>query len=146
MKLTQHTNYAIRMLMYCHSKDGLATVGEIAKFYGLSELFLAKILKSLTAQGFMESVRGRNGGIRLARNADRIFVGDVVKKIEENFDMAECFQNGEPACPLIHACGLNEALSRALAAFFEVLNEYSIADLVQKKHNIGVLTQLRQAY
>ena len=139
MKLTQHTNYAIRMLMYCNSKNGLATIGEIAKFYNLSEKFLTKILTSLTRYGFVETVRGRNGGIRLARSAEEIFIGDVVQKIEENFELAECFKAGEADCPLVDACGLNQALSRALQSFFDTLNEYTLADLTKQNSAIRKL-------
>lgn len=145
MKLTNHTNYAIRMLMFCATKKELARVSEIAQFYDLPEKFLFKILGGLTKAGFMETVRGRNGGILLARAPEDIVLGDVVRKMEENFEMAECFKEGEITCPLIATCGLNGALSRALAAFFSVLDEYTIADLTKKEHNINVLLDLNNA-
>ena len=145
MKLTSHTNYAIRMLMFCASKQELARVGEIAEFYGLPEKFLFKILGGLTKAGFMETVRGRNGGIKLARPAEEISLGEVVREMEENFEMAECFKEGEVTCPLVATCGLNGALSRALSAFLSVLDEYTIADLTKKEHNINVLPDLNAA-
>ena len=89
MKLTSHTNYAIRMLMFCASKQELARVAEIADFYDLPQKFLFKILGGLTKAGFMETVRGRNGGIKLARPASEISLGDVVREMEENLEMAE---------------------------------------------------------
>jgi len=133
------------MLMYCNSKQELATVGEIARFYGLSEKFLLKILHGLTSSGLMVTVRGRSGGIKLAKSADKMLLGDVIKTIEENFELAECFQSGETDCPLAMTCGLNEALSRALQGFFDILNEYTIDDLTRKKHNIHVLLKLSEA-
>ena len=139
MKITQHTNYAIRMLMYCNSKSGLATISEIAAFYNLSEKFLTKILSSLTRYGFVETIRGRKGGIQLSKPAEEIFIGDVIEKIEENFELAECFKPGEVTCPLVDSCGLNRALSRALQGFFDILNEYTLADLTNQKtalHNL----------
>ena len=145
MKLTSHTNYAIRMLMFCASKQELARVGEIAEFYDLPEKFLFKILGRLTKAGFMETIRGRNGGIRLARAAEEISLGAVVREMEENFEMAECFREGDVSCPLVATCGLNGALSRALQAFFDVLDEYTIADLTKKEHNINVLLDLNMA-
>ncbi|MEP1208980.1 MAG: iron-responsive transcriptional regulator RirA [Rhizobiaceae bacterium] len=145
MKLTSHTNYAIRMLMFCATKQQLATVSEIARFYDLPEKFLFKILGGLTSQGFVETVRGRNGGIRLSKPADQIRLGDVVRQVEENFEMAECFREGEVSCPLVATCGMNEALTRALQAFFDVLNDYTIADLIRKDHNINVLLELNMA-
>ena len=145
MKLTNHTNYAIRMLMYCSSKDGLASVREIANFYDLPEKFLFKILNSLTGCGYVETIRGRSGGIRLAKPADQILLGDVIRDIEETFKLAECFDASEISCPLVGTCGLNQALSRALDSFFDVLNEYTIDDITHKRHNIHVLLELNQA-
>ncbi|NKB52595.1 MAG: iron-responsive transcriptional regulator RirA [Rhizobiaceae bacterium] len=145
MKLTSHTNYAIRMLMFCASKQELATVSEIARFYDLPEKFLFKILGGLTTLDLVETVRGRNGGIRLSRPADQIRLGEVVRRVEENFEMAECFKQGEISCPLVATCGMNGALSRALQAFFDVLDEYTIADLIRKEHNINVLLELNLA-
>ncbi len=145
MKLTNHTNYAIRMLMYCSTKADLASVREIAEFYRLPEKFLFKILNSLTACGYVETVRGRSGGIRLARPAPEILLGDVIRDIEESFKLAECFDTGEITCPLVGTCGLNQALSRALDSFFNVLNEYTIDDITHKRHNIHVLVELNKA-
>ena len=145
MKLTSHTNYAIRMLMFCASKQELARVAEIADFYDLPQKFLFKILGGLTKAGFMETVRGRNGGIKLARPADEISLGDVVREMEENFEMAECFKQGEVTCPLVATCGLNGALREALNAFLSVLDKYTIADLTRKEHNINVLLDLNSA-
>ncbi|CAM1650851.1 MULTISPECIES: iron-responsive transcriptional regulator RirA [Bartonella] len=130
MRLTKQTNYAIRMLMYCAANEGeLSRVPEIAKAYSVSELFLFKILHPLVEAGLMQTVRGRNGGVKLAKPADEIFVSDVVKVTEENFAMAECFENGAIECPLVNSCGLNATLSKALNAFFDVLKSTSIADL-----------------
>ena len=142
MRLTKQTNYAIRMLMYCEASDGLSRVSAIASFYNLSEQFLLKILQSLTGAGLVETVRGRNGGIRLARPAGEIRIGDVVRATEENFALAECFEAGETECPLVTTCGLNQALAKALAAFFEVLDGYTLADLTNNSRNIHVLLQL----
>ncbi|WP_422372534.1 Rrf2 family transcriptional regulator [Hoeflea sp.] len=145
MKLTSQTNYAVRMLMFCDSKNERATVKEIAAFYSLPERFLFNILQRLTAAGLVETTRGRGGGIRLARPADQIRLGDVVRIIEENFEMAECFEAGGTDCPLINTCGLNKALSEALQSFFDSLNRYSIADLTGNEYNIDVLMRLNLA-
>lgn len=142
MRLTKQTNYAIRMMMYCDSNTGLSRVSSIAKFYGLSELFLQKILKHLTKAGLVESVRGRNGGIRLAKEPKLITVGEVVRITEESFSLAECFEEGESNCPLVSSCGLNQALTQALQAFFDVLDTYTIADLTNNQRNLHVLLRL----
>ncbi len=130
MRLTKQTNYAIRMLMYCAANEGeLSKVPEIAKAYSVSELFLFKILHPLVEAGLMQTVRGRNGGVKLAKPAVEISVADVVRVTEENFAMAECFENDAVECPLVNACGLNATLSKALKAFFDVLSATTIADL-----------------
>lgn len=134
MRLTRQTNYAIRMLMYCASNgDRLSRVGEIASAYTASELFLFKILQPLVEGGLIETVRGRNGGIRLARPAERITLRDVVEVTEESFALAECFETGAVDCPLIDSCALNSALRKALDAFLSVLGGYTIEDLVADK-------------
>jgi Rrf2 family iron-responsive transcriptional regulator len=112
-------------------------VPEIASAYKVSELFLFKILKPLVESGLVETVRGRNGGIRLAKQAADISLFDVVRVTEENFAMAECFENDAVDCPLVDSCGVNAALRQALGAFFEVLAGYSIEDLVRARPNIA---------
>ncbi|OLP45760.1 iron-responsive transcriptional regulator RirA [Rhizobium oryziradicis] len=141
MRLTKQTNYAVRMLMYCAAnKDHLSRIPEIAKAYGVSELFLFKILQPLTKAGLIETVRGRNGGVRLGRAPETISLFDVVKVTEDSFAMAECFEDdGDVDCPLIDSCGLNSALRKALNAFFAVLAEYSIDDLVKARPQINFL-------
>lgn len=142
MRLTRQTNYAVRILMFCASSDKLSRIGQIAAFYDISELFLFKVLQTLNKGGFVETIRGRNGGIRLARPATEINLGAVVRFVEDNFDLAECFEQGESICPLISTCGMNEALSEALNAFFAALDRYSIADLAGNSRNIRILAQL----
>lgn len=145
MRLTRQTNYAVRMLMYCAANDGkLSRIGDIAKAYSVSELFLFKILQPLTKAGLVESVRGRNGGIRLGRAADKITLLDVVSVTEDSFAMAECFENDATECPLVDSCGLNTALRKALGAFFEVLATYSIDDLVKARPSINFLLGLEE--
>ena len=143
MRLTRQTNYAVRILMYCAANDGrLSRIPEIAEAYGVSELFLFKILQPLVEAGLVETVRGRNGGVRLAKPAAVITLFDVVRVTEDSFAMAECFENDASACPLVDSCGLNEALRKALGAFFEVLDGYSIDDLVTTRPNMRSLLGL----
>ena len=145
MRLTRQTNYAIRILMYYGANKGqLSRIAEIAKAYNVSELFLFKILQPLTKAGLVETVRGRNGGIRLGRPAEEITLVDVVTVTEENFAMAECFENDMADCPLVDSCGLNSALRKALGAFFEVLSQYSIDDLVKSRPSINHLLGIEE--
>jgi Rrf2 family transcriptional regulator, iron-responsive regulator len=134
MRLTRQSSYAIRTLMYCAvNSPGLSRVADIAKAHAISELFLFKLIKPLVESGLIETVRGRRGGIRLGRPASDITLLDTIRLTEENFAMAECFEGGDVSCPLVDACDLNAALREALGAFFNVLESYTIADLVEKR-------------
>lgn len=143
MRLTKQTNYAVRIMMYCAANGTkLSRIPEIAKAYNVSELFLFKILQPLQKAGLVETMRGRNGGVRLGRPATDITLFDVVRVTEDNFSMAECFDEGVADCPLIDSCGLNSALRKALNAFFEVLAQYTIDDLVKARPQIHMLLGL----
>jgi Rrf2 family iron-responsive transcriptional regulator len=145
MRLTRQTNYAIRILMYCAANDGrLSRIPEIAAAYTVSELFLFKILQPLVENGLVETVRGRNGGVRLGKPAEQITLFDVVRVTEESFAMAECFENDAADCPLIDSCALNSALREALGAFFEVLSRHTIADLAKERGTIRSLLKIEE--
>lgn len=136
MRLTRQSNYAIRTLVYCAVNDPeLSRVAEIARAYGISELFLFKLIKPLVENGLLQTVRGRHGGIKLGKAAADITLLETIRLTEENFALAECFEEGAD-CPLIGECDLNGALREALGAFFEVLASYTIADLAAKKRSI----------
>ncbi|MDF2797806.1 MAG: rirA [Devosia sp.] len=136
MRLTRQSNYAIRTLVYCAvNEPGLSRVADIARAYAISELFLFKLIKPLVENGLLRTVRGRKGGITLGKPADQITLLETIRLTEENFALAECFEEGAD-CPLIGECDLNAALREALGAFFTVLESYTIADLAQKKRSI----------
>src|SRR5262245_4517021 len=140
MRLTRQTNYAIRIMMYCAANEGrLSRIPEIASAYSVSELFLFKILQPLVENHLVETVRGRNGGVRLARPAGQLTLFDVVRVTEENFAMAECFENDASECPLVESCALNSTLREALNAFFAVLERCTIEDLVKERPNMRAL-------
>lgn len=150
MRVTKQTNYAVRMLMYCAADPGdLSRVPDIARAYGVSELFLFKILKPLVKAGLIQTVRGRNGGIRLGRPADEITLFDVIRVTEDSFAMAECFENDAADCPLVSSCALNSAWREALNAFLASLENHTIADLSAARFNIagrlGIGDEIRAA-
>jgi Rrf2 family transcriptional regulator, iron-responsive regulator len=137
MKLTRQSNYAVRALIYCAvNEPGLSRVADIAKAHAISELFLFKLIKPLVENGLIKTVRGRHGGIKLGRPAADITLLDVIRLTEENFAMAECFEGGDIACPLVDNCDVNAALREALGAFFEVLDSRTIADLAGKRRSL----------
>ncbi len=137
MRLTRQSSYAIRTLIYCAvNSPGLSRVADIAKAHSISELFLFKLIKPLVENGLLETVRGRKGGLRLGRPANKITLLDTIKLTEENFAMAECFEGSDILCPLVDNCDLNGALREALGAFFNVLDSYTIADLSDKRKSL----------
>lgn len=134
MQLTKQANYAVRTLVYCAvNAPQQSRVNEIATAYNISELSLFKFIKPLVDSGLLESVRGRHGGIRLARPAKDITMAEVIRITEENFALAECFGVGEVSCPLVGNCETNAALAEALDAFFNVLGKYTIEDLAKRE-------------
>jgi Rrf2 family iron-responsive transcriptional regulator len=138
MRLTRQSSYAIRTLVYCAvNAPNLSHIADIARAHGISELFLFKLIKPLVEGGLLETVRGRKGGIRLGRAADKITLLDTIRLTEENFALADCFEGGSDVlCPLVGACDLNAALREALGAFFDVLEGYTIADLAGKRRSL----------
>lgn len=137
MRLTRQSSYAIRTLVYCAvNAPELSRVADIAKAHSISELFLFKLIKPLVENHLLATVRGRHGGIRLGRPANEITLLDTIRLTEENFALAECFEGGDTHCPLVSNCDLNGALGEALAAFFGVLDSYTIADLAEKRRSL----------
>ena len=126
MRLKSYTDYALRVLMHLAARpDRLASIAEIARTYRISHNHLMKVVHDLRKQGFLGAVRGRAGGIRLARPASEISVGDVVRYTEGTFDLVDC-----DSCVIAKACSLTAALHEARRAFMAVLDRYSLQDLV----------------
>jgi Rrf2 family transcriptional regulator, nitric oxide-sensitive transcriptional repressor len=145
MHLSMYTDYALRALIYVALKpEGeLSTIKEISDAYGISKNHMMKIVNQLAANGFVDSVRGRTGGIRLARSAQEIVVGNVVRVTESDFRIAECFSpDGAAACCLTPACLLRPALAEALSAFITVLDDYTLADITKPRRSLAALLDL----
>jgi Rrf2 family nitric oxide-sensitive transcriptional repressor len=137
MRLTQHTDFAIRVLMFAASRhlregsDALSSIREIAEAYGISENHLMKVVHRLAQAGLLETLRGRNGGLRLARPPAETRLGDVVRAVEEDMALVECFSDGS-TCPLTGGCHLAAALDGARRAFLAELDTHTLADLVPR--------------
>ena len=134
MKLTSYTNYALRSLQFAalHAPD-LVRVDDVVRVHGLARPHIVKIVHALGQAGYLETVRGRGGGFRLARPADQINVGAVVRLMEGPLDIVECFNPEQNTCPLIGICRLSRALQTATQAFLAVLDDISIADIAANR-------------
>lgn len=137
MQLTAFTDYALRVLIHLgvHGDErGLCTIRDIAAAQGVSENHLMKVVHQLGRHGLVETVRGNRGGIRLALAPERIVVGDVVRRFEENMTLVECFATaGERRCRIEPACVLKGALGRALDAFLKELDGVTLAEIVRPR-------------
>ena len=140
MRLTVYTDYSLRMLMYLAVKgDGLATIAEVADAYGISKAHLTKVAHQLGLAGYVETMRGKGGGLRLAQVPERIGLGDVVRRTEPDMALVPCFEPVQAPCSIAPACGLRGALYEARQAFLAVLDRYSLADLVQRRSELRAL-------
>ena len=133
MRLTQWTDYTLRVLMYCAAsleRTEPVTITEIAESHGISRSHLTKIVQQLAASGWLETTRGRGGGMRLLVSAQDICLGDVVRATETDFDMVECFDPAQNQCRLSQHCRLKSVLSQATQSYLAVLDGITLADLV----------------
>jgi Rrf2 family transcriptional regulator, iron-responsive regulator len=131
MRLTRQTSYAIRILTHCARKRGKSVrAGEIAQIYGITEYNVAKIVPILVRAGFLRSTRGRLGGLRLARPAHEIHIGDIVRATETTYVEAECGGGDYRDCAIKPASLINRLLDEALVAFIKVLDAHTLDELV----------------
>ncbi len=130
MKLTSFSNFSLRVLMVAAARQpALTTIGDVAVAFGVSKAHLTRCVHRLGQWGYIETIRGNGGGFRLARKAESISVGDVVRRTEEGFDVVECFDAENTTCPLVARCRLRPALLRATEVFLSVLDGVSLADI-----------------
>ncbi|TSB48523.1 RrF2 family transcriptional regulator [Alkalicoccobacillus porphyridii] len=142
MKITNYTEYALRTLMYINaqSKESLVTVEEVANFYGLPMNHLKKIFWKLNELGYINSVRGRNGGYHLDVNPQKVQLGDLIRKLE-NLELTSLVKNKVNA-QFNHPCFLTMYVDEALSAFIEKMNQYTLEDLVESNLSIPQKTCL----
>ena len=135
MRLTQWTDYSLRVLMYCAAcehRDLPVTITEIADSHSISRSHLTKIVQQLGAKGLLQTTRGRGGGIRLCKPAAEINVGELVRQTETDFAMVECFDAQTNQCSLSPQCGLKGVLHQATNSYLAVLDGVTLADLIAR--------------
>lgn len=139
MQLTTHTDYALRLLIYLATSDAeqVGTIQDAARRFDISANHLAKVAQTLVQKKYLISQRGRGGGLRLARTAEDINIGEVVRHTE-NLNLLPCFGE-DNACPIQPACKLKSILGRAQLAFLEVLDQYTLANLITNRDTLRQL-------
>lgn len=129
MRLTRYSDYAMRVLLYLGQRpDRLCSATEISRAYGISQNHLMKVINDLVRTGYLASVRGRKGGVRLAMPPQEICIGAVMRHTEQDFDLVGC-----STCLVASACGLTSVLEEAVAAFLGVLDRYTLADVLARR-------------
>ncbi|WP_321325260.1 Rrf2 family transcriptional regulator [uncultured Parasphingorhabdus sp.] len=133
MRLSVQTDYALRTLMYLAAHEGHHSIAEIARRYGISKNHLMKVAQRLATEGFVDSVKGRNGGLLLHQPAESINVGHVVRTFEDHGAFVQCFDAGDGDCVVTPVCGLRHILADGIEAFLRHLDGFTLADLVGDK-------------
>lgn len=143
MRLTYHTDYALRVLIYLAVNAGKpARVSDVADSYGISRNHLLKVTLRLGRLGYLTTLRGRSGGVALARRPEEINLGEVVRKIEDEFSLVECMRLDGGECVISPACRLKGVVRKALEAFLSVFDEYSLADIARNRDALSELLGL----
>lgn len=146
MRLTRHSDYALRVLLFLGAARGdLVTIGAIADRFAISRNHLMKVVNRLGAHGFVETVRGKHGGIRLAMAPEALTIGDLLRRTEEDFALAQCFTDGDGRCRIEGNCAVRAVLGEALGAFFAVLDRYTLADLLYNRGDLAADLALDEA-
>jgi len=140
MRLTAYTDFSLRVLMYLAlHPDRRPTIAEIAGRYGISKAHLMKVVYQLGVMGYVETTRGKGGGLRLARRLEDMTVGEIVRRTEPDMALVTCFEAGEPTCVIAPACRLKGKLGEARAAFLKVLDDCTLAEVMGNRPALEVL-------
>jgi Rrf2 family nitric oxide-sensitive transcriptional repressor len=143
MRLTLHTDYALRVLMYVGVKrESLSTIPEIVEHFDISRGHVMKVVHRLGQLGYLDTIRGKRGGIRLARKPEQINVGAVVRDMEEELGVLGCLQGRDGYCRIEECCVLRSALRDATNAFLATLDRYTLADLIRPQRALTRLLAL----
>ena len=145
MHITRYTDYSLRVLIYLAlQQERLATIQQIADSYDISKNHLMKVVHQLTLKGYIESVRGKNGGLRLHRRPEDINIGVLVRETEQDMNLVECFSSDNQCC-ITPVCGLKNILAEALRAFLNTLDQYTLADILTERQKTQLLRLLQIA-
>lgn len=138
MRITRYTDYSVRVLIFLGLKgEARSTIQEIAESYGISRNHLMKVVHDLQLRGYIDTIRGKNGGVRLRLEPEQINIGRLIRETEEDKALVECF-GADNACAITPFCDLKHVLAQAQEAFFAVLDGYTLADLLRPERRQGL--------
>ncbi|GLQ52114.1 RrF2 family transcriptional regulator [Dyella flava] len=138
MRLTYQTDYALRLLMYLAVQgERRSSIHEIASQYGISENHLMKVTQKLAALGYVDALRGRSGGLKLARAPEQLRIGEIVRAMEPDFAIVECFGD-DNSCSITPACSLRHVLDDARKSFLSVLDNCTLKQLVARPRKLRI--------
>jgi Rrf2 family nitric oxide-sensitive transcriptional repressor len=143
MQLTQFTDYSLRALVYIALRKESCTINEITLAYAISANNMNKIIHNLAKLELIQTTRGKHGGIVMSANTTDINLGALVSKLEPNFDLVPCFNAAQANCCIAPVCKLKTILHEAQAAFMKILNQFTLADIIQNKNELNALLNMR---
>lgn len=143
MRLSLFTDYSLRVLMYAAGKADSFSISEVANAYQISRHHLVKIVNQLSHLGYLETRRGRGGGIRLGKPASDIRLGNVARQTEGTDALVECFNSATNTCALLRHCQLKSVLCQAQDAFYDELNRHTLADIATRSRGRAILNSLQ---
>ncbi len=134
MQITRFTDYGLRTLMYVAARsENITSVKEIAEHYGISRNHLVKVVHRLSQLGYIETTKGKGGGLQIAQGTENLCLGDLIKQLEPNMNIVECFDAKTNTCRITGSCQLKNYLFEATKNFIDTMNKYTLADAVQNK-------------
>lgn len=134
MQITRFTDYGLRTLMYVAARsENIASVKEVSEHYGISRNHLVKVVHRLSQLGYIETTKGKGGGIKIAKGTEKLRLGELIKQLEPNMNMVECFDAKTNTCRITGSCQLKHYLFEATQSFINTMNKYTLADTVQNK-------------
>ncbi len=131
MQLTMYSDYSLRLMLHLAMNPGrLVPLSEVSRLHGVSHNHMVKVVQNLVAQDFIETFRGKSGGMRLKVDASQLRIGEIIRATEPHMDLLECFDEQRNTCPLIHHCKLKHVLYTARQSFTDTLDRYTLADML----------------
>lgn len=144
MDVSMHADYGFRVLMYLAlSRHELVQISTICDAYGISENHVTKVIQRLSKFGYVQAVRGRNGGVRLAQAPEKINLGRVYRQMEPTLKLLECFDHTTNSCPIVKACSLSRVFDQALDAFLKVLDQSTLSSVLVNQQPLRKILDIR---